>query len=224
MRARLAPLALAVLLAPAARAEIALLANGMTLKIEAQRVEGETVFLTLKGGGEVGTPLSQLAGVVPDEVLEEVVQAIEAQRALGGDGDLAALASRIARKHGLDPALVLAVAGVESAFQPRAVSPKGAQGLMQLMPGTARELGVVDAFDPAQNLDGGVRYLRALLERYSGDLRLALAAYNAGAGAVKKHGGVPPYRETRSYVEKVMKRYDSQREAPGGLGAQPEAP
>ena len=102
---------------------------------------------------------------------------------------------------------MLAVVSVESGFRPDAVSRKGAQGLMQLMPGTARELGVKDAFDPAANLDGGTRYLNALLLQYKGDLKRALAAYNAGAGAVKRHGGVPPYRETRDYVQKVLERY-----------------
>ena len=100
-----------------------------------------------------------------------------------------------------------AVVGVESGFQPQAVSPKGAQGLMQLMPATARDLGVADPFDPAANLDGGSRYLSSLVARYDGDLTKALAAYNAGMGAVARHGGVPPYTETRNYVRKVLGRY-----------------
>jgi soluble lytic murein transglycosylase-like protein len=97
---------------------------------------------------------------------------------------------------------------VESAFQARAVSPKGASGLMQLMPATASSLGVQDALDPAENLDGGTRHLGSLLTLYGGDLRRALAAYNAGEGAVARHGGVPPYRETRAYVRKVLERYE----------------
>jgi len=209
-----AALRTAVLLALAAstsaRADTALLRNGMTLKVDGHRLEGETMFLALRGGGEVGAPASEVEGFVPDEIVEEVVAALDAHRAAGGGGDLVALAQEIARRHGLDPALVLAVVAVESGFQPRAVSPKGAQGLMQLMPATARELGVSDAFDAEQNLDGGVRYLRALLEQNGGDVRLALAAYNAGPGAVKRHGGVPPYAETRQYVEKVLRRYDAQ--------------
>jgi hypothetical protein len=96
-------------------------------------------------------------------------------------------------------------AAAESGFDPRAVSPKGALGLMQLMPGTARELGVSDPFDPAQSVRGGARYLRRLLDRFGGRLDLALAAYNAGPGAVEEHGGVPPYRETREYVRKVIR-------------------
>ncbi|WP_232522266.1 transglycosylase SLT domain-containing protein [Marinimicrobium alkaliphilum] len=108
-----------------------------------------------------------------------------------------------ASRHGVDPALVRAVIHAESAFRPTALSPKGAQGLMQLMPATAQELGVGDAFLPEQNIDGGVRYLARLLTQHRGDVRLATAAYNAGPGAVRRHGGVPPFAETRTYIERV---------------------
>jgi soluble lytic murein transglycosylase-like protein len=101
---------------------------------------------------------------------------------------------------------------VESNFEPRAVSPKGAQGLMQLMPGTAAALGVRDALDPEANLDGGARHLLSLLSLYRGDLRRTLAAYNAGAGAVSRHRGVPPYRETQDYVKRVLQRYKETRQ------------
>ena len=107
----------------------------------------------------------------------------------------------------LDPKLVEALIRVESAFNSRAVSNKGAMGLMQLMPGTALELGVENAFDVEENLRGGTAYLRSLLDRFSGDLTLALAGYNAGPGAVEKHRGVPPYRETTDYVRRVLAAY-----------------
>ena len=191
-------------LSSAAQADIALLSSGTTLKVTAQRREAGTVFLSLKGGGEVGVAASELRGVVPDEVLDEVVPA-----AIAGK-DFAKLAAEAALRYSLDPALVQAVVAVESGFRPDAVSPKGAQGLMQLMPATARYLGVKDSLDPIDNLDGGTRYLRELIERYNGDLKRALAAYNAGEGAVARHGGVPPYPETLAYVRKVLQRVKPQ--------------
>lgn len=112
-----------------------------------------------------------------------------------------------ARMTGVNAALLRAIIHAESGFNPRALSYKGAQGLMQLMPGTAFELGVGDAFDPAQNILGGARYLATLLHDYHGDVKLAAAAYNAGAGAVAKYGGVPPYAETRVYVKRVAVLY-----------------
>lgn len=124
-------------------------------------------------------------------------------------GPYADLIHRTARAHGIDPDLVKAVIRVESNFDARAVSRKGAQGLMQLMPTTAAEHAVGDAFDPAQNIDGGVRYLRRLLDLFNGDLRLALAGYNAGENAVWRYGGLPPYRETQQYVRRVLAMYRS---------------
>lgn len=109
-----------------------------------------------------------------------------------------------AHRYGVEEALIKAVIRVESGFNSRAVSPKGARGLMQLMPGTASMLGVRDSFDPRQNIDGGVRHLRGLIDRFGNDLKLALAAYNAGEQAVVNHGGVPPYRETRDYVSRIL--------------------
>jgi len=193
---------LAILAVPT-RADIAVLTNGQTFKVTTHRVEEGLVYLSLKDGGEIGLPAASLRGLVPDEVVEEVAMAP------AGSGDLRELATAAARRHGLDPGLVLAVVSVESAFRPEAVSRKGAQGLMQLMPATAASLGVKDVFDPVENLDGGSRHLGSLLTLYGGDLVSALAAYNAGAGAVARHGGVPPYRETRAYVKKVLERYQA---------------
>ena len=110
----------------------------------------------------------------------------------------------VAREHGVDPTLVKAVALVESGFNPKAVSSKGAQGLMQLMPSTAKRYGISDLHDPYQSLRAGAAHLRDLLDEYDGNLTLALAAYNAGSGAVKRYGGVPAYQETQQYVKKVQ--------------------
>ena len=115
--------------------------------------------------------------------------------------------------HGLDPALIDLVIRMESGYNPRAVSPKGARGVMQLLPSTARAYGVADIFNPKENIRGGVRYLRDLLGRFDSDVRLALAAYNAGPDAVERHRGVPPYPETRNYVRAILSAY-------GGSGSQ----
>lgn len=114
------------------------------------------------------------------------------------------LIRRAATYHGVDPQLVRAVIHAESAFNPHAVSPKGAKGLMQLMPGTAQDMGVVNVFNPADNIWAGTKYLRHLLERFKGDTTLAVAAYNAGFANVDQYGGIPPFTETRHYVRRVL--------------------
>lgn len=117
------------------------------------------------------------------------------------------LVDQYAGQFGLEPALVKAVMRVESCFDRKAISRSGARGLMQLMPATARELGVVNSFDPAQNIRGGVQYLSDMLRRFNRDLSLALAAYNAGPGNVERHQGIPPFPQTQSYVQRVMREY-----------------
>jgi soluble lytic murein transglycosylase-like protein len=124
--------------------------------------------------------------------------------------DLEDMVRRISREHGIDPRLADALVRVESAYDPYAVSRKGAQGLMQLMPDTAERLDVSNPFDPEQNVRGGMREFARLIDRYSGNFALALAAYNAGEGAVEQYRGVPPYRETRSYVTRIMTLYTGQ--------------
>jgi soluble lytic murein transglycosylase-like protein len=122
-----------------------------------------------------------------------------------------ALVNQNAATWQVDPSLVKAIIANESGFNANATSPVGAQGLMQLMPATAQGVGVKDSYDPAQNVAGGTRYLKGLLDRFHGDVKLAVAAYNAGPGAVEKYGDVPPYAETKNYVQNVLGSYDKYR-------------
>jgi soluble lytic murein transglycosylase-like protein len=162
-------------------------------------------------------------------LLEKLLNKVDAKNQTGGSttstqststtsdgqavsGDFASLINQAAQKYDVDPSLVQAVIRAESNFNPNAVSSGGAQGLMQLMPATASGLGVTDLLDPAQNIDGGVHFLSQLLSHYNGNVRLAVAAYNAGPGAVDKYNGVPPYQETQTYVNRVLGYFNSSNE------------
>ncbi len=185
-RSRVGPMLLAALVATAAWPAGSGEAGDLLYRIEGERV----VFTNVPGGGArpvpgFTPPQRRPAAALPATVYDGAIE-------------------RVAHETGLSPELIKAVALVESGFDPRAVSPKGAQGLMQLMPETARQYGVADAFDPHDNLRAGAQHLRSLLDQFDGDVKLALAAYNAGAGAVRRHGGVPAFRETRDYVGKVQ--------------------
>jgi soluble lytic murein transglycosylase-like protein len=125
-----------------------------------------------------------------------------------GDATIDSFIVESATHNGVDPLLLYSIMHRESSFKRMAVSPKGARGLMQLMPGTAARFGVANIFDPRQNIEGGARYVRFLLDTFDGDVRLALAGYNAGEGAVMKYGGVPPYSETQEYVRRISERYE----------------
>jgi soluble lytic murein transglycosylase-like protein len=201
--------ALFALIPASAAADLVLLTNGRTIQVEVCLFEGDTALLIFPGGGEVRTPRSLIAELLPDEepdAIDEAELAYAHSAAASGPrlapSALRGLIDELARRHGVDRRLAHAVVRAESNYDPLAVSPKGAMGLMQLMPATARQYGVEDPFDPLQNLDAGLRHLRSLLVRY--DRSRALAAYNAGQGAVDRYGGVPPYRETQRYVRRIL--------------------
>ncbi len=205
-------LAAAVVLGSAlpARAELVHFASGMTLSVKSHSVAGDTVVMTLRGGGEMTCEARLIARIVPDEVPYQepdagpaAAPAAEAPRLpLPADPRYDHIIQAQAAKHGVDPELVRAVIQVESGYQARARSQKGAVGLMQLMPATARQYGVRNLYDPAANIGAGVRHLKSLLGRLP--LDLALAAYNAGEGAVERFQGIPPYRETEQYVARIL--------------------
>lgn len=207
-----------------AGADIALLTDGRSMKIDAYKVVEETsIQLTLKSGGRLTLPLERVERIVDDEVVPVEVVA-EVKKAVEHEGifpkrswrydetrgpifksKFDTLIVEAAKKFDVDAALVSAVIKAESDFNPREVSHKGARGLMQLMPGTALRYGVTDSNDPAANVYGGVRYLRWLLQTFEGNADLAVAAYNAGEGNVWKYNGVPPFRETITYINRIAK-------------------
>jgi soluble lytic murein transglycosylase-like protein len=207
---------LAVAAAPAA-AELVFLTSGRSLSVKAVTYQGDRATLELRAGGEIVCDRTLIARVESDEVpwpepqteaavasapTAAVVPPAAAVKPRDIPAEYRALVNRLSATHGVDARLVHAVITVESAYQPRARSPKGARGLMQLMPATARQYGVRNAYRPAANLEAGIKHLRSLLDRF--DIRLALAAYNAGEAAVRRFGGVPPYRETQAYVARVL--------------------
>jgi len=224
LRARLAPQVLSLLLfvlavlAPSlAVADILVFTTGRTMSVARSRLENDRLVVTLREGGEASFPSALIARVDQDEVpypqpaIETAALAPDVASAvpdtLGtvpGARPFSALIATSAATHGVDVRLVHAVIEAESNYQPRARSAKGAKGLMQLMPATARQYAVRDPYDPRSNIDAGVRHLKDLLSRF--DVGLALAAYNAGEATVRRFGGLPPYAETRNYVSRILRR------------------
>lgn len=187
-----------------AHAELVFFESGRSLSVKAHHMDGQSLVLELRDGGEIACDPSVIVRIAPDEVPYPEPELEPAPGLVGRDlrGEYGALIDRVAAAEGVDPRLVRAVVQVESGYQPHARSPKGAMGLMQLMPETARQYAVRDPYDPVANVEAGVRHLKTLLRRYP--LRLALAAYNAGGAAVDRFGGVPPYGETRRYVARIL--------------------
>ena len=222
---RVLPFITLLALASPARASIALFVNGRAMKISAYKVVGESdVQLTLSSGGAITVPLARVDRIIDDEIVPAAIVE-EVKRAVEKDGGIFPTRSwrydetrspifkskfdkiivEAAKKFDVDAALVSAVIKAESDFNAREVSNKGARGLMQLMPSTAERFGVTDSYDPAANIYGGVRYLRWLLQTFHGNADLAVAAYNAGEGNVWKYNGVPPFRETVNYINRIAR-------------------
>ena len=211
--------AIVALLAAAepASAEIVFLTSGRTLSVKSPRGEGDRIVLTLRSGGEVTCDKELIAKVEPDEVpyvdsdgpkipetgTETVPVDDQGENLLDGTpyGEIIAAASEA---QGVNPMLVRALIQVESKFRPTARSRKGAMGLMQLMPSTVREYNLRNPFEPKANIEAGIKHLKTLIDRFGSSIELGLAAYNAGPGAVEKFNGVPPYRETRNYVSRIL--------------------
>jgi hypothetical protein len=196
-------------------AEIVVLSSKRTLSVKSHRIEGDSIVLTLRSGGEVTCDKSLIEKILPDEVPYEEPKAPQqpavpaAPAAAAPDPALlqatpyGEIIASMSEAHGVDPMLVRALIEVESNYKARAKSHKGAMGLMQLMPATAREYKVRNPYDPKANIAAGVKHLKSLIDRL-GDVGKALAAYNAGEGAVQKYNGIPPYRETRKYVTRIL--------------------
>jgi len=218
---------------PCFAGEVAVLRNGFSIKHERREIVGDLtrLYVNADGSSFIDVPTAEIehyeqAPIEPAEVPAPAIDSktrtlkpVASSQAPGFPArpvtDLSQVVSEASGRYRLDPDLVNSVIKAESDFKVRAVSPKGAQGLMQLMPGTAAQLGVPNAFDPQANVDGGTRYLRELLERYNFDLVKALAAYNAGPQRVEQFGGVPPYYETRAYVARIVKDFNKKKIAQG---------
>lgn len=185
--------------AGAARADYAVLKSGLRLHITGYQIEAGNMRLTVQGG-EVDVAASDVVSIEPEEQFTSVPSPTPLDTSI----PYAGLIRAAANQNGVDEKLVQKMIATESNFNPRAVSRKKARGLMQLMPQTAARLSVRDVFDPAQNINAGTKYLRELLDKYKGDLKLALAAYNAGPDMVAKYGGIPPFAETQDYVRKIL--------------------
>jgi soluble lytic murein transglycosylase-like protein len=223
----------AVCALPCLAAEVAVLRNGFSIRHERREVIGAVTRLYVSSDGSSYVDVST-AEIEHFEQAEERASSFGLQDSAGsqtavptcgGDFELPKpdcrspkpnlndVVNSASSRYRLDPDLVTSVIKAESGFNVRAVSPKGAQGLMQLMPGTASKLGVPNAFDPEANVEGGTKYLRELLERYDFDLVKALAAYNAGPRRVEQYGGVPPYYETRAYVARIVRDFNKKKVA-----------
>lgn len=194
--------------ADVASAELVFFATGRTLSVKGHRDQEAAIVLVLRGGGEVVCPRSLVTRIVPDEVPfpEDAAALAALASTFPVPTQYQTLIDETSARHGVDARLVRAVIQVESAYRAAARSRKGAMGLMQLMPDTARRFSVKNPYDPGANIEGGIKYLRFLLDRFgAADVSLALAAYNAGENAVERFRGIPPYAETRNYVQSVLK-------------------
>lgn len=203
-----------MLFAPSVGAELVVLAGGSVIKVEEFQRQGDKVLLLLPSGGRLELPLMRVERVVEDEIDDSANGPWSAVGELSidfhhshtvPDTPYGGLIYDTAERHGVNPHFVAAVVRAESAFDPFAVSRMGASGLLQLMPATAKRFGlsVDDIFDPERNLDAGVRYMSWLSERFEGDTTLVLAGYNAGEVNVDRYDGVPPFRETQTYIRRV---------------------
>ncbi len=217
---------------PCSAADAAVLRNGFSIRHERRQVIGTITRLYIDGDNSsfVDVPTAEIdhfealpADSSPHEAANAKVTKDPAQSNFQPSTDLNEVVRAASGTYHLDPDLVTSVIRAESGFNVRAVSPKGARGLMQLMPQTASELGVQNAFDPQANVEGGTRYLRELLERYDFDLIKALAAYNAGPQRVEQYGGVPPYHETKAYVARIVRDFNKKKLA-AKTANQPTAP